>query len=189
MNIETLCENIYEDLNGYISCIESTYMGLSFIYETDHWDDYDKRVRFKIECEGVTESTLKLDVGGSFELLNDHPVLDEYTGDSGSLFFSSKPENPNEIIGLLYSVHESYFCEWRELPKYLNSNVSFNELLNSGNGLLANAPINVLNIYKNAVSAHLKVNIVKSHKNNDGYLLLVVEDTYVVCKKVSVKYC
>ncbi|MFS1438707.1 hypothetical protein [Shewanella sp. 10N.286.48.A6] len=189
MNIETLCENIYEDLEGYISNIETTYMGISFVYETDHWDDYDKRVRFKIECEGVAESTLNLDAGGSFQLLSDHPILDEYTGDSGSLFFSSKPENPNEILGLLYSAHESYFCQWRELSKYLNTNISFDELLNSGNGSLATAPIKVLNIYKNAVSDYLKVNIIKSHTNDGGYKLLLIEDTYIVCKKFSVKYC
>jgi hypothetical protein len=189
MNIETLCENIYEDLEGYVSSIESTYMGINFVYETDHWDDHDKRVRFKIECESVAESTLKLDAGGSFQLLNDHPLLDEYTGDSGSLFFSSKPENSNEIIGLIYTAHESYFRQWRELSKYLNTNISFNDLLNSGNGSLATAPIKVLNIYKNAVSDYLKVNIIKSHKNYGGYKLLLVEDTYIICKKFSVKYC
>ncbi len=189
MNIETLCENIYEDLVGYISSIESTYMGVSFIYETDHWDDHDKRVRFKIDCEGVAESTLNLDAGGSFQILDEHPVLEEYTGDSGSLFFSSKPDNPNEIIGLLYSAHLLYFGEWRKLSKYLNTNVSSVELLNSGNGLLATAPIKVLKVYKEAVSDYLKVNIVKSHANYSGYRILLVEDTYIVCKNISVKYC
>jgi hypothetical protein len=189
MNIETLCENIYEDLEGYISSIESTYMGISFTYETEHWDEHDKRVRFKIECEGVAESALNLNAGGKFQLLNEHPILDEYTGDSGSLFFSSKPENPNEIIGLLYSAHLSYFGEWRELSKYLNTNISFGELLSSGNGSLATAPIKVLEIYKKAVSDYLKVNIIKSHANDCGFQLLLVEDTYIVCKKISVKYC
>ncbi|WDD99288.1 hypothetical protein [Thalassomonas actiniarum] len=189
MNIEILCENIYEDLEGYISAIESTYMGISFIYETDHWDDFDKRIKLKIECEGVAESTLNIDAGGSFQLFTKHPVLDEYLGDSGVLYFSSKPENPNEIIGLLYSEHESYFGDWRDLSKYLNTNIPFSELLSSGNGSLANAPINVLEIYKNAVSDYLNVNIVKSHKNDGGFKMLVVENTYIVCKSISVKYC
>lgn len=189
MNIDTLCKNIYEDLEGYISAIESTYLGISFIYETDHWDDHAKRVSIKIECEGVAESTLNINAGGSFQLLTEHPVLDDYIGNSGSLFFSSMPKNPSEIIGLLYSAHESYFDGWRELSNYLNTNVPLFDLLSSGKGSLASAPISVLEMYKNAVSEYLDVNIVESRKNECGFKMLMVEDTYIVCKNISVSYC
>ncbi|WP_133406886.1 hypothetical protein [Parashewanella tropica] len=189
MNIETLCNNIYEDLDGYISAIESTYMGISFIYETDHWEEHDKRVRLRIECEDVAESTLNIEAGGSFQLVTEHPILDEYTGESGTLFFSSKPNNPYEVIGSLYTAHESYFKGWRNLSKYLNTNIPITDLLNSGNGSLASAPIPILELYKNALSELLNVNIIKSHNNESGFKMLIVENTYVVCKRFNVRYC
>lgn len=189
INIETLCENIYEDLEGFITSIESTYMGISFIYETDNWNNYDERLRIRIECEKVLESTLKLEAGGSFDLLAEHPILDEYKGDSGSLFFSSKPHNPHEIIGLLFEANESYFCGWRELSKYLNTSLPYKELLGSGNGLLANGPILVLNNYKRAIEDLIDVNIVKSHANDGGdYKLLVIEDCFIICKQFNITY-
>jgi len=186
MDIETLCENIYEDLEGNVSQINSTYMGLSFVYETNHWDNFDNRIKLLIECEDVVDSTIKLDAGGSFRLFEEHPVLDDYIGDAGGLYFSTKPENPNEIIGLLYQAHDSYFLGWRELSKYINTQLPLTELLENSGGSIANAPIKVLNHYKDAISGYLKVNIVKSHTMNGNYKMLAVEDTYIVCKTIKV---
>ena len=180
MNIEAICENIYEDLGGFISSIESTYMSISFLYETEHWEHSNKRVTIRVDCESVAESTLNLEVGGTFQLFTEHPVLDEYSGHSGTLFFSSPPVNTNEIIGLLYTAHQEYFKGMRDFSKYLNLQFSLNELLKSGNGSLAFGPINVLKIYHDAIQDKLKVNIVNSHKNTENYKVLFVEDTFVM---------
>ncbi|WOH37645.1 hypothetical protein RI844_20160 [Thalassotalea fonticola] len=72
--------------------------------------------------------------GGYLGLFAEHPVLNDHIGDAGDLFFSSKPENSNEIIGLLYQAHENYFRGWRELSKYINPQLPLAESLENSSG-------------------------------------------------------
>jgi hypothetical protein len=56
VELETLCWELYEDLNGRISAVEFGDV-LTIRAECEHWDKTQGRLRFELRCEGVDRAT------------------------------------------------------------------------------------------------------------------------------------
>lgn len=102
MNIEELSEAVYEDLNGRIVSADHQDDTITLVYECDYWKDPDKRVSFLLRCTKVAETTVCPGVSEGLWWTTEHPLLLNHNEQHGSLFFTSKPTNPHEIVGVLY---------------------------------------------------------------------------------------
>jgi hypothetical protein len=188
MKIEELSEEVYEDLNGRIMSADHQDDTITLVYECDYWKDPDKRVSFLLRCKMVAETTVCPGVSCDLWWASEHPLLLNHNEKHGGLFFTSKPTNPHEVIGLLYQTHEDLFHGWRLLRDHINHCGKTHKILASGNGLLARGPLPLLDLYQKSLGRLLKTNIVKSYTPDGGYSALIFDDTFVICKEVEVRH-
>lgn len=186
MNIEELSEAVFEDLNGGIASAAHQDTGLSVVYECDSWKDPDKRVSFLLLCSEVAETTVCPGLSEDLWWTAEHPLLLNHNSERGSLFFTSSPDNPHEVVGVLYQTHENLFRGWRPLRDYINHCGQTHQILASGNGLLARGPLPLLELYQKSIGHLLKTNTVKSYTPDGGYKAIIFDESFVICKDVEV---
>ncbi len=185
MNIKELSENVYEDLNGQIVSVDCQETTVTLFFECDHWKDLDKRISIQIRCSEVVENAVSPGFSGFLQWEDNHPLLLKHNKQHGSLFFTSKPTKPYEVIGILYQAHEDLFKGWRPLSDHINQCGKTNDILASGSGLLARGPIPVLELYQNSLEGLIQTNIIKSYTPNGGYKALILDEFFLVCKEVK----
>jgi hypothetical protein len=188
MNIDELCWNVYEDLEGWIKAVRETQDGLEIIYECDNWKGSRDRLSFSLLCKQVKESSVLAGESGSLSWTDNHPVLLHHNVMQSYLYFSSIPSDPFEIIGILYEAHENIFHGWRRFSDCLHSiGGATSTLLSSGHGLLASGPEPALKKLREVISDRLTTNIVDSYLPKDiGYKALILDRCFVVCRNVVV---
>lgn len=74
------------------------------------------------------------------QLLDDHPLLYEYTTPPTAVFFRGSVNNPDALLMDIAQAHSSTFQGWRHFPQYLNVEQPLASLLSSGGGLLGQMP-------------------------------------------------
>jgi len=89
-------------------------------------------VEHQISNLGVTTSDVRL--------LDDHPLLWQYTQDPTALFFKGQPQDPAALTLDIAQTHAITFQMWRHFPDYLNVSQPLETLLRSGGGLLGQMP-------------------------------------------------
>jgi hypothetical protein len=113
-----------------------------------------KTRRLQIHCEDVLTYAIKDVAASSLELANSHPLLWRFTHDSASAFFYGAPADAYAAVSALYEKHRQAAGDWFGLETYLNGGIELPELLSGGNGLLAQGPLPLLTVYKNALSQY-----------------------------------
>jgi hypothetical protein len=187
MNIEELSEVVYEDLNGRIVSVDYRDDTLTVTYECDYWKDPNKRVSFRLVCSDVAESTACPCVSETLRWTVEHSLLLNHNDTHGSLFFSSAPHNPHEVVGLLYQTHEDLFQGWRPLRDYINHGDKTAQILAAGTGVLAEGPVSVLELYQKTIAHLLRTNIAISYTPHGGCKAILFDDCFIVCKTVEVR--
>ncbi len=183
ITIEELCESVYEDLNGLIQVVSSEADSYRIRLSCDDWNDYTLRRRFDLICNEVVESTATPSFSSGVEFVDADPILWDHNTEHVSVYFSSRPESPEELLGKLFGVHEQLYRGKRELTRYLHADC---KLLRDGYGLLAEGPRNVMDAYSNAIGDQLRLSMVKSRSPSARYRALLFDSCFVVCKKVEV---
>ncbi len=185
MDIETLSKEVYVDLNGKILSVEDNNEEMmSIIYECDNWKNHDERIKFQVDCSDVIESQVIKSVSDEIVFTDKHPLLLKYNELHGCLFFSSRPQNYYEVLGILWATHENLFNGWRSLSEYINTP---HEVYEGSFGKIAEGPISLLEAYKEALQDKMKLNIVTTYDRPvDNYKALVFDDCYLICKNVKV---
>lgn len=188
MNIEELSKELYEDLNGRVTGVDYTD-DLVIYFQCDDWKDYEALKRFKITCNGVLESEVKPSSSGDLAFTDNHQLLWNHNEPHGYLYYTSEPENRYEILGRIWEIHERTFGGWRPLTDYANTYNAgqFVEFCKDGNGLLAQGPKPVLELYQQAIVGKIKTNYVPSYQPEGGGKALVFDDSFVICKSVAVE--
>jgi hypothetical protein len=182
ISFEELSESVYEDLNGQIIAVHAVENAYRVVFECDDWCKRDNRRRFELSFEDVRESTVSPSDCGSFHVADEHPLLWDHNDEHASMFFSSAPQEPTELVGLLYEAHTRLLAGWRELADYLHAGT---ERLGVGYGLLAEGPRQVISEYANIIGDRLRYTIIQGHKPFGGYRVVLFDECYVVCRNVS----
>lgn len=201
LQIDELCEHLYEDLEMAVTQISSQYdqqnylKAIVFTLECYDWR-YGKmgvitkqRRRFTITCQEPREHTLS--VGGTREInfLKEHALLYEHNDVQSSLYFSSAPNNPYEVLGRLSEAHQSLFHDWRPMERYFNlfPEGQFIPLLRRGNGLLARAARTAISLYSSAVENCLAIYSHENYAPQNKFCLLLLDTGYVICQRIVVR--
>jgi hypothetical protein len=107
-----------------------------------------------VQCEGVLAYQLNGEGSRWLELLSDHPLLWEFKCESASAYFYRAPANADAAVGALYDAHRKAVGAWIRFGRYLNNEADLVKLLSAGNGLLAQAPMPLLALYKDTLRLH-----------------------------------
>lgn len=74
------------------------------------------------------------------QIVDDHPLLYEYTQKPTAVFFRGEVENPDSVVMDIAQAHATTFFPWRHFPHYLNTEQSLSALFEAGGGLLGQMP-------------------------------------------------
>lgn len=74
------------------------------------------------------------------KILEEHPLLYEFTTNPTAVFFRGTVENPDSVLADIAQAHATTFYPWRHFPQYLNMDQPLSTLLESGGGLIGQMP-------------------------------------------------
>lgn len=183
ISFEEFSDAVYEDLSGRITTVTSDQKGYHVWFECDDWEGNDRRRRFELVFQDVVEATATPSGVDAIYAVDEHPLLWQHNDEHVSIFFSSSPARPCELVGRLYEAHHRLLRGWRELADYLHAN---SELLGGGRGLFARGPKRVIDQYAAVIGDSLQFSIVADHKARGGYRAILFDECYVICRSVSV---
>jgi hypothetical protein len=185
MELETLCQELYEDLNGRITAVEFGD-ALTLRAECEHWDEAQGRLRFELCCEGVEDFKLVGARLGWVHWEEQHPLLLAYHEPRESLYFSSRPADVSRAVMALAEAHAKVYGRWRWAVPF--GAPGFQKLFAGGNGCVTVGPKTLIDAYAAALQDHCELSRV--HDSGPIKLdtrILVLEENYVICRKVALK--
>lgn len=74
------------------------------------------------------------------QILEDHPLLHEYTKKPTAVFFRGEAKNPDTVVMDIAQAHATTFFPWRHFPQYLNMEKPLGTLFEEGGGLIGQMP-------------------------------------------------
>jgi hypothetical protein len=128
--------------------------GLELRFEVSTFNLDVKTRSLQIRCEDVLAYAIRDEAAPSLELTSTHPLLWRFAHDSASAFFYGAPADAYAAIGALYEAHRNAVGDWLSLEAHLNGQIGLRKLLSGGNGLLAQGPLPLLAVYKDALSQY-----------------------------------
>ena len=114
---------------------------------------------------------------------SDHPLLWNHNDEHFTMYFSSAPSDPVELVGQLYEAHSRLLDGWRQLSDYLHADSA---LLRQGYGQFALGPRRVIEEYARVVGDRCRYSIIHGHAPQGAYRVVLFDECYVVCRSVSV---
>jgi hypothetical protein len=149
-----LANKIEQDDDNVIRLTNASWADESLELQIEISSFGSERQFWQIRCQNVLENDLKNGSASSLELTAEHPLLWKFRHDCASAYFNGAPPNALAAVGSLYEAHQHAVGAWFNLEACINSDVRTSDLLSLGNGLLAQGPIPLLAVYKDALSVH-----------------------------------
>jgi len=143
------------DANGLIHLAAATreatvlrlQMTLTFanIEPAQHWE---------IVCHHPVEHRIVYCVVDAVQLERDHPLLLPYHLPYERLNFYGTVKNLDALIGALYQAHVQQVGDWISLRRFLNRGLPLRALLATGNGVFAEGPVSLLQVYSAVLTTY-----------------------------------
>lgn len=146
-------EQFFDDMVGehrqaalLVAQVGATPNELQLITQIAEYDESEQGLRpigsYIIRVLGVLEHRIA-NFGttvNDVKILDDHPLLYEYTTKPTAIFFRGTVQNPDSVVMDIAQAHASTFYPWRHFPQYLNVEQSLASLFESGGGLIGQMP-------------------------------------------------
>jgi hypothetical protein len=160
-----LIAGVDEEEDLFVKITETSWLGPSLRLTVEiSVVDGPKLGTWLVRCGSTLKCILSNEGGASLDLLQNHPLLWDFTHPSASAFFSGVPANSAACVGALYETHLRAVGNWISFGPQFNKNLPLSHLLSTGNGLLARGPVSLLSFYKEALLTHgVEVNIVSEY--------------------------
>jgi hypothetical protein len=137
MTIEELTASHYEDLSGRVISVAANAQAYKIRFECTDWEELSRTRVFDITFNEVVESSVTPEPVEGIQIPDDHPLLWKHNCEHVSIFFSSIPPQPFELLGRLYETHLRIFEDSRPMSDFVHAD---SKILSSGCGLLAQGP-------------------------------------------------
>jgi hypothetical protein len=203
ITIETLCDNVNESLEGKIEEVEEPEVDeeedrpevedLIIRFSCKPWKG-GKGVRFfRITCRDYREHNIAEIPCPRIALVDDHPSLWDYNEEQAYLRFTSKPENPYEVIGRIWETYQEVTRGWEGCGTCLNFTMGpgIHRALEMDSGLLAMGPWPLLEAYRRAIGDRMELQMTLATDFTSApefrrYKALLFGEDAVVCREVEV---
>jgi hypothetical protein len=180
--LNDLCENLWEGLNGKITLVEELSSNQVLVkLICDDWKNANAQRSYNIICKDVAASKLVPMPCDEIAVNSEHVLLWQYNAQHYDLFYSSKPENGYEILGMLWEAHERALGDFAECYSSINA-INFISHFKSGYGLLARGPKSLIESYQSAVVGKINLNVIESYNPEGGYSILFFDNSYIIAK-------
>lgn len=149
--------------------------------------------KWNVACLDARERLIRSNVFSNMEIFEDHILLSQYTQDRCEVYFRGNScEYKSSIIGDLYIAHKRIVRGWIPFGKYMNELDGQTNLLESGFGMIADGPQNIVLEYAKVLDKYNLNPTVRNlgrYKFWDGsrwtndekkYYVFVCDDSYVV---------
>ncbi len=184
MDIQEFCERFYEDLNGRIVAVNQAGADIAVDLTCQSWSGSGEWRLFRFMASEPAECNVRIGHTGLVMFTPDHILTFDHNSPHFDLYYSTSPNNPHEVLGVLWETHERVCGGWRPLAKYVNASP---EELRQGNGLLARGPEPIIEQYKAAIARHMRVYSLPSYVPKGGYQALVFDASFLICRAVAVE--
>ena len=99
------------------------------------------------------------------------------------VYWKSKAENADEVIGRLYQNHELLANRQKDLREYL---VATAKTLGSSSGLLLNGPAEYAISQAESVKDLMDVYTLAEHRQPKSVVGLGIDDSYMICHSIAI---
>jgi hypothetical protein len=183
ISLEDLSVEINEDLHATVRSVTLEQSHFRIDLECDDWQESGRKRAFQLRFNGVAETTLTPGWIGEFSIEAEHALLWKHNEAHLSMYFSSAPNAPMELIGELYELNRELVSYWRPLSESLHADST---LLKCGYGLFAQGPKRIIEEYARLVDGRLNYSILPAYVPQGGYRVALFDSQYVIFKNVEV---
>jgi hypothetical protein len=136
---------------------------------------------YRIHFRGKRDFLLEKGIFTSFVLLDEHPLLLEYTEPHKDIYLSSRVPDKQKFISDLEDAARIKFEGWRSLARYVNPQMRLSELLDKSYGLLMSTPISFAEMIMNvAEENNVELNVLSGMMAQGKPQVLLMDRYYVV---------
>jgi hypothetical protein len=145
---------------------------------------------YRIRFQNKSEFFLAKGRFTSLILSDRHPLLVEYTEPFMDIYLASLIGERQNFIADLEFASTQIFGGWRSLARYLNPQMSLDELLTKGFGLLMSAPLSFAKLVMGVAEMKgVVLNMLEGHKPSKPNARVLLLDTwYVVADSFSAEF-
>jgi hypothetical protein len=145
---------------------------------------------YRIRFQGKNEFFLAKGRFTSLILSDKHPLLVEYTEPFMDIYLASLIGERQKFIADLEFTATQIFDGWRSLDRYLNPQISLDELLTKGFGLLMSAPFSFAKLVMGVAEKNgVVLNLLQGHKpSKQNARVLLLDTWYVVADSFSAEF-
>ncbi|NLR63720.1 hypothetical protein HGH92_05325 [Chitinophaga varians] len=148
-------------------------------------DEVDSFTQYwEVMAEGYVKSSCTRRYFDGLYWDNDHPLLWEYTMESGSLYFNGRVTDMPALFMELWVAHQQETERWLSFDQYLEEDRL--SALTHGAGLLAQGPVRLLNVYAACLDRHgISWSMIEGRRRHDfmerGKILFLGSD-YIIAR-------
>jgi hypothetical protein len=184
--LENVIGRFGDGLVGEIVKTQTTY--LDFVcYQAE---SSKQSAAYRVHFQSKSEFVLAKGRFTSFTLRDRHPLLVEYTEPFMDIYLASLIGERQKFIADLEFAATETFNGWRSLDRYLNPQMSLDELLSKGFGLLMSAPSSFAKLVVGVAKMNgVSLNMLEGHKpTKQNARVLLLDMWYVVADGFSAEF-
>jgi hypothetical protein len=155
--IQDLLDSEEFDEDGWVRLVSARWEGarLECELQIDEGLGGKTLARWQVVCDEVRDYLMSDVNGGGLSILGvEDPVVRQHSEARVELSFRGAPADPILLIGRLWLAHRKMADEMIPFDRYLNHELSLDELLASGSGVLAHGPRFLLDAYATELRTH-----------------------------------
>ncbi len=143
---------------------------------------------YRIDFRGKREFSAKAGAFSSLEILDQHPLLLDYTEPMAELYFTDAPYGPEALLVELQTAVDTAFEGWRDLKRYLNPLMLPEALLRSQGGMLLRSPLSlVLQAQFVAEAQGMRTSVTTGKAPAVNPRLLLLHNHYVIAEQFTIQ--
>ena len=123
MDVQEFCKEYYEDLNGHIVAVTEVGADIAVDLRCQCWSGSGEWRLFRFTVSEPLEGDVSVGAAGLAIFTADHVLTLDHNSPHLQLYYSSRPNNPHEVLGVLWEAHERMCQGWRPLSKYLSTQI------------------------------------------------------------------
>jgi hypothetical protein len=189
-----------DDYNLYVTKAENSGDNFLIDFSIDVQDINDKGTisqKWTIEAKGTRKTKVSFDFAPVIEIIDDHPLLGEFTDTQCQLYFTGHCKDPAKLFYELYVTHKEMFGRHHSFSLSFGEETNYFKPFQYTNGLLTEGPKKLMEKYADCLKQNgLDFTIIGERPakywdgeqnilENQDLKILFIGDTYIIAHNFS----